>query len=93
MPVDHACALPPAPPSAVALLEAGLAKLHPAFDPYNTPGGQELEAAQAKARQKKLKVRLAEHRCVGGGAWGGMGCGCGSADAVASGACQHTHGC
>ncbi|KAI3435969.1 hypothetical protein D9Q98_002027 [Chlorella vulgaris] len=40
----------------VALLEAGLAKLHPSFDPYSTPGGQELEAAQAKARSQKLKV-------------------------------------
>lgn len=42
---------------AVALLEAGLAKLHPSFDPYNTPGGSELEQAQAKARKQKLKVR------------------------------------
>ena len=41
---------------AVALLEAGLAKLHPSFDAYATPGGKELEAAQAKARQQKLKV-------------------------------------
>jgi hypothetical protein len=41
---------------AVALLEAGLAKLHPSFDPYTTPGGKELEAAQAKARAAKLKV-------------------------------------
>lgn len=51
--------IPPAcPPSpAVALLEAGLAKLHPAFDPYSTPGGRELEAAQSKARAAKLKVR------------------------------------
>lgn len=40
----------------VALLEAGLAKLHPAFDPYSTPGGRELEAAQSKARAAKLKV-------------------------------------
>ena len=49
---------------AVALLEAGLAKLHPSFDPYSTPGGKELEAAQAKARSQKLKV----------GAVGGAGC-------------------
>ncbi len=41
---------------AVALLEAGLAKLHPAFDAYSTPGGRELEAAQAKARAAKLKA-------------------------------------
>ncbi|KAL4429360.1 hypothetical protein ABPG77_005134 [Micractinium sp. CCAP 211/92] len=40
----------------VALLEAGLAKLHPSFDPYSTEGGRELEAAQNKARQAKLKV-------------------------------------
>jgi hypothetical protein len=48
--------LPHPAPAAVALLEAGLAKLHPSFDPYSTPGGQELEAAQAKARSQKLKV-------------------------------------
>ena len=45
----HAC-------SAVALLEAGLAKLHPSFDAHSTPGCKEMEAAQAKARQQKLKV-------------------------------------
>ncbi|PSC71228.1 hypothetical protein C2E20_5281 [Micractinium conductrix] len=39
-----------------ALLEAGLAKLHPSFDAYSTPGGPELEAAQNKARKAKLKV-------------------------------------
>ena len=44
-------------PAAEALLAAGLAKLHPAFDPYSTPGGRELEQAQAKARAQKLKVR------------------------------------
>ena len=45
------------PPAAAALLEAGLAKLHPSFDAYSTPGGPELEAAQNKARKVKLKVR------------------------------------
>ena len=51
---------------AVALLEAGLAKLHSLFDPYTTPGGKELEAAQAKARAQKLKVcaTVYMHACV-----------------------------
>ncbi|KAK9813035.1 hypothetical protein WJX72_007851 [[Myrmecia] bisecta] len=39
-----------------ALLEAGLAKLHPNFDPDRVPGGRELAAAEAKARNARLKV-------------------------------------
>lgn len=47
-----------------ALLEAGLAKLHPSFDPDRVQGGSELAAAQEHAQKGKLKVRvyrLAEH--------------------------------
>ncbi|KAL3140607.1 hypothetical protein ABBQ32_005177 [Trebouxia sp. C0010 RCD-2024] len=39
-----------------ALLEAGLAKLHPSFDPDRVQGGAELAAAQARAQKAKLKV-------------------------------------
>ena len=39
-----------------ALLEAGLAKLHPSFDPDRVRGGAELAAAQAHAQTRKLKV-------------------------------------
>ena len=41
-----------------ALLEAGLAKLHPSFDPDRVQGGAELAAAQAHAQKRKVKVRL-----------------------------------
>lgn len=40
----------------MALLSAGLAKLHPSFDPSRAAGGAELLAAQDKARAAKLKV-------------------------------------
>mgnify|MGYP001027676709 FL=1 len=40
----------------VALLEAGLAKLHPAFDAARVAGGHELTTAQEAARKQKLKV-------------------------------------
>lgn len=40
----------------VALLENGLAKLHPSFEPSRVPGGKELADAQEKARKTKLKV-------------------------------------
>lgn len=40
----------------VALLEEGLAKLHPSFDPTRTPGGRELVTAQDKARRARLRV-------------------------------------
>ena len=40
----------------VALLKAGLAKLHPSFDPDRVPGGRELAAAEASARAAQLKV-------------------------------------
>lgn len=40
----------------VALLESGLAKLHPSFDANRVAGGHELQQAQEKARQQKLKV-------------------------------------
>lgn len=39
-----------------ALLEAGLAKLHPSFDPDRVQGGAELAAAQERAQKAKLKV-------------------------------------
>ena len=38
------------------LLEAGLAKLHPSFDPDRVPGGRELAAAQERAQSARLKV-------------------------------------
>lgn len=40
----------------VLLLRAGLAKLHPNFDPDRVPGGRELAAAEAAARDARLKV-------------------------------------
>ena len=40
----------------IALLEAGLAKLHPSFEASRVLGGRELEAAEAKARSSKLRV-------------------------------------
>jgi hypothetical protein len=52
------------PPLTVALLEAGLGKLHPSFDPARVAGGSELAAAQDKAKKQKLKVR---RRWNGGG--------------------------
>ncbi len=39
-----------------ALLEAGLAKLHPSFDPDRIQGGRELSAAQDHAQSARLKV-------------------------------------
>ena len=39
-----------------ALLEAGLAKLHPSFDPDRVQGGRELAAAQEHAQKARLKV-------------------------------------
>ena len=53
-----------------ALLEAGLAKLHPSFDPNRVQGGQELASAQEHAQKGKVKVcmlcetaSLADSRC------------------------------
>ncbi len=40
----------------LALLNNGLAKLHPSFDPSRVPGGGELAAAEQRARDKRLKV-------------------------------------
>lgn len=40
----------------LALLENGLAKLHPSFAPDRVPGGRNLEHAEARAREAKLKV-------------------------------------
>ncbi len=39
-----------------ALLEAGLAKLHPSSDPDRIQGGRELSAAQDHAQSARLKV-------------------------------------
>jgi len=39
-----------------ALLEAGLAKLHPSFDSDRIQGGRELSAAQDHAQSARLKV-------------------------------------
>lgn len=40
----------------LALLSHGLAKLHPSFEPSRVAGGKELASAEAKARDKRLKV-------------------------------------
>lgn len=48
-----------------ALLEAGLAKLHPSFDPDRVQGGRELAAAQEHAQKGKVKVYLpTSHKLV-----------------------------
>ena len=39
-----------------ALLEGGLAKLHPSFDPDRVQGGRELSIAQDHAQSAHLKV-------------------------------------
>lgn len=41
---------------AVALLENGLAKLHPNFDPSRTASAVDLQRAEEKARTHKVKV-------------------------------------
>ena len=41
----------------LALLSRGLAKLHPNFEPERVPNGEALLAAEAAAREKRLKVR------------------------------------
>lgn len=41
----------------LALLQAGLAKLHHMFDPSKVSQGQEMETAESKARAARLKVR------------------------------------
>lgn len=43
----------------LALLAQGLAKLHPSFEPERVPNGEALLAAEAAAREKRLKVRTA----------------------------------
>ena len=40
----------------LALLSNGLAKLHPSFEDSRTAGARDLLAAEAKAREKRLKV-------------------------------------
>ena len=40
----------------MALLEAGLGRLHPSFDPARVAGGAALAAAQDKARKARLRV-------------------------------------
>lgn len=40
----------------LVLLENGLAKLHPSFAPDRVPGGRNLEHAEARAREARLKV-------------------------------------
>jgi staphylococcal nuclease domain-containing protein 1 len=42
---------------AVALLENGLAKLHPSFDPSRTASAADLQRAEDKAKAQKIKVR------------------------------------
>eukprot|EP00897_Mesotaenium_endlicherianum_P003964 jgi/Mesen1/3596/ME000020S03125 len=49
----------------VALLEAGLAKLHPSFAPDRTPDGLQLQAAETRAKNARLKVQVTE--VLGGG--------------------------
>ena len=41
----------------LALLSEGLAKLHPTFEPQRVANGEQLAAAEAAAREKRLKVR------------------------------------
>ena len=53
----------------VALLEAGLAKLHPSFSTDRVTEGHLLVRAEESAKKKKLKVGGV---CV----WCGMGVGC-----------------
>ena len=40
----------------LALLQAGLAKLHPSFDASRVGGGRQLEDAQQQAQQQRLKA-------------------------------------
>ena len=40
----------------LALLSEGLAKLHPSFEPQRVANGEQLAAAEAAAREKRLKV-------------------------------------
>lgn len=40
----------------MALLERGLAKLHPSFDPERDSNGVALVAAESAARDRKIKV-------------------------------------
>ena len=42
----------------LALLQAGLAKLHPSFEASRVMGGRQLEDAQQAAQEQRLKVRL-----------------------------------
>lgn len=49
---------------AVALLEAGLAKLQTSFGTDRIPDIHLLEKAEQSAKEKKLKVRETEHKCM-----------------------------
>lgn len=40
----------------LALVQAGLAKLHPSFDASRVQGGRQLADAQTEAQEKRLKV-------------------------------------
>ena len=44
----------------MALLQAGLAKLHPSFDAGRVTGGREMAGAEAQAREARLKVCAGE---------------------------------
>lgn len=46
----------------LALLQAGLAKLHPSFDAGRVTGGRELAGAEENARKERLKVRTSVMR-------------------------------
>ncbi len=50
---------------ALALLRGGLAKLQPFFSAERVRGGSELVAAEAAARDARLKVGVQLCRCVG----------------------------
>ncbi len=48
----------------LALLSEGLAKLHPTFEPQRVANGEQLAAAEAAAREKRLKVCFRHRVCT-----------------------------
>ena len=46
----------------MALIEGGLARLHPSFDPARVSGGREMANAEEQARNSRLKVRVCVHK-------------------------------
>ena len=48
--------LKPTPNFGLLMLQQGLARLHPMFDPARVAGGHELAEAQAAAKQARIKV-------------------------------------